>query len=122
MRVIPDKLRGSASPELAPLARKALDFLVVEAKKREQELVQPSDAFLRELQERLKSIYEAAFDCTASDLPVVKAQFEPIRVQIRRWIAQWDLQRHNIDTRLTVQALAQNLEGDDELPDDFEDS
>lgn len=121
LRVIPDKLRGSASPELAPLAKKALEFLVHEATKREQELIQPSDAFLRELQRRLKSIYEAAFDCAASDLPVVKAQFEAIRVQIRRWIAQWDLERHGIESNVSVQALIQNLEGDDELPDDFED-
>lgn len=118
LSVIPEKMRGSASPELAPLAKKGLDFLVVEATKKDQELVRPSDAFLRELQGRLKSIYEAAFDCTVSELPVVKAEFEAIRVQIRRWIVQWDLERHGITSDISVQALTQNLEGDDDLDDD----
>jgi hypothetical protein len=118
LRVIPEKLSTSANPELAPIAKRALDFLITQTGLKDQQLVRPTDEFLSTLQSRLRSTYGSAFGCSVSELPIVKAEFEPIRVQIRRWIVQWDLQRHGITADVTVQALAQNLEGDDETYDE----
>jgi hypothetical protein len=117
LSVIPQKLLWSASPELAPLAEKALKFIVDNSRSKEHRLVRPSDPFLRELQYRLKESYERAFGCRVSEKLIANTEFEPIRVQIRRWIVQWDLERHHIDTNLSVQALHQNLTGDDDSDD-----
>jgi hypothetical protein len=118
LRIIPDKLKLSATPELAPIAKRAMDFVIAQAGLKDQQLVRPTDEFLSELQSRLRSIYGSAFGCSVSELEIVKAEFEPIRVQIRRWIVQWDLERHGIKSKVSVQALTQNLEGEDESIDE----
>ena len=115
LSIIPEKLLSSPDPELAAPARNALKFLIDNSRIKEQRLVRPSDDFLRELQSRLKETYERAFNCNVSDKNIANTEFEPIRVQIRRWIVQWDLDRHHINTNLSVQALRQDLTGDDEI-------
>jgi hypothetical protein len=119
LRVIPEKLKLSATPELSPIAKRAMDFVIAQAALQDQQLVRPTDEFLSELQSRLRSIYGSAFGCSISELEIVKAEFEPIRVQIRRWIVQWDLERHGIKSNVSVQALTQNLEGVDESIDEI---
>lgn len=115
LRVIPDKLLASATPQLAPVAKRALEFLIEQAELKEHQLERPSDEFLKQLHDNLKLAYEESFGRSVSDAEIVKAEFQPIRVQIRRWIVQWDLERHKIETNLSVNALTQNLDGDDDF-------
>jgi hypothetical protein len=117
LHVVPEKLWSSTTPELAPLAEEALAFLIEQSRHRDLQLVRPSDSFLHELQARIQTNYERAFGCKVSQQSISNTEFEPIRVQIRRWIVEWDLERHGINADVTITALRQSLDGDDDIDD-----
>ncbi len=111
---IPSALLDSASPHLAPQAADALKFIIAQDDEKSLQLAWPNSEDKERLQESLRVIYESAFDTNVDALPIDGESFESIRIYIRRWIAKWDLSRHGRKDSITINAVTQNFESDDE--------
>jgi hypothetical protein len=111
---IPEALLTSASPHLAPQAAEAMKFIISQDDKKSLQLAWPDTEDKERLQESLRVIYESAFDTITPPLPIQGESFESIRIYIRRWIAQWDLSRQGRKDSVTVSAVTQNFESDDD--------
>ena len=115
---IPDALSASATPHLAKPALTALDFLRDQNAIQSLKLVWPDPEAKVKLQNSLRKIYSDAYGAKAPLLEIQGESFESIRIYIRRWIARWDLSRHGRDDVITVNAITQNFDIDEEEDDD----
>lgn len=113
---IPRILIQSTNPAVSVLredATAAMNFIVSQARRDDLQLIRPGHDHLVDLQLRVRDLYQRAFSCTVSTSPVRDNDIEALRVQIRRWITEWDIQRHGLNTELSTQPLEQDRIGDD---------
>jgi hypothetical protein len=86
-------------------------------------LKMPNDAALLRVQNIVKSSYEQCYRATVNPITVESGGIEPMRIHIRRWILQWDLQRLMRSEMLVNKPVIQNLSPieSDEIDDAFDD-
>jgi hypothetical protein len=112
--LVPSKLSGSKSADLTKPATIAMDFIRGQDLDNSLQLKWPTKSAKVSLQTTLKQIYDDAYGISVPELDLVGEQFESIRIYIRRWIAQWDLLRHDRIESVSISPILQNFDSEDD--------
>ena len=98
------------------------DFLINCASDETLQVKHQTSINLTQVQDIVRSVYEDCYGVAVSAIPVRADGIESMRIQIRRWITTWDLERIDQAVDLTENFVEQNftevLDEEDEEEDE----
>jgi hypothetical protein len=112
--LVPAALAVSKSSDLVNSATSAMNFLRDQESDSSLQLQWPDRSAKVNLQVSIKKLYDEAYGTSSPELELVGEEYESIRIFIRRWIANWDLARHGRSDSVSILAIKQNFDVDEE--------
>ena len=112
LETIPPAMEDSATlstRESVGVVEDCFDFLMKCSADSSLQVQDQTDANLNRVQEVVRSIYEDCYKVKVTEIPVRANGLESMRVQIRRWITSWDLERIGQAIQLTENYVEQNF-------------
>ncbi len=115
---MPTRLASSARAfDLCEPATSGMNLLIEWDGDNTLQLQRPSPSDLARVQNAIKQAYDDAYSVKVQPVYFERSAIDPIRVNIRRWIVSWDLQRAGKVVSLSDSRVVQNFTVDEDEPD-----
>ena len=121
---IPPAMKSSktlSTRESTGAVEACFDFLIGCSGEEALKVQHQTSTNLTQVQDVVRSVYDACYGVVASPIPVRADGIESMRIQIRRWITTWDLERIDQAVDLTENFVEQNFTEVSDEEDEEED-